>query len=52
MPAEVGIRKAAAVLFQLPLSRRTVRQVVEQGQCIRENKITQTPVVQVHPLAA
>ena len=51
IPVSVGIRKAAAVHFQLPVSLWMVRQVVEQGQCSREKSIVHTAVSHVHPLA-
>ena len=47
----VGIKIDNAVHFQEDVSFFIVRQVVEQGQCIRENNITETAVVQVHPLS-
>ena len=50
-PHTVGMIAAAAVHFQLPLSFFIVRQVVEQGQCIRENTITHRAVTQVQPLS-
>ena len=40
---------AAAVHFQLPVSFRMVRQVVEQGQCISENSTVHRAVSHVHP---
>lgn len=48
-PAIVGIKTAAKVHFQLFVSFFIVIQVVEQGQCIRENKSKFTAVIQVHP---
>ncbi len=50
IPAIVGIIMDRAVHFQLPDSFLMVRQLVEQGQCIRENSIIQAAVSQVQPL--
>lgn len=49
MPAVVGIIMDRAVHFQLPVSFLMVKQLVEQGQCIRENIIIQAAVSQVQP---
>jgi len=49
IPNSVGRRKAIIVHFMLPLSFFTVISVVEQGQCISENSITHTAVMEVHP---
>ena len=49
MPITVGTRKETAVHFQLCVSLRMVRQVVEQGQCISEKSIVHTAVSQVQP---
>ena len=48
-PQAVGIKKASAVHLTLLVSFFTVRSVVEQGQCIRENTITQRAVVISQP---
>ena len=45
----MGRRTAAAVHRMLPVSFFMVRQVVEQGQCIRENRIMETAVAHVQP---
>ena len=50
-PHVVGRKKASAVMDRLPVSLRIVKRVVEQGQCIKLNRITQTAVSGVHPLA-
>ena len=51
IPQTVGIKKERRVHFRLPVSFLMVRQVVAQGQCIRENKIVLTAVIQVQPFA-
>ena len=51
IPQTVGIKKERRVHFRLPVSFLIVRQVVAQGQCIRENKIVLTAVIQVQPFA-
>ena len=45
-PKATGSRMAAPVHLRLPVSRRMVRQVVAQGQCIRENRIMEQAVAQ------
>lgn len=50
-PVTVGTSQDIAVHFMLCVSFRMVRQVVEQGQCIRENSMVLTAVIQVQPLA-
>ena len=49
IPVTVGTRKEATVHFTLWVSFFIVRQVVEQGQCIRENSMVLTAVIQVQP---
>lgn len=49
IPVTVGTRKEAIVHFTLWVSFFIVRQVVEQGQCIRENNMVLTAVIQVQP---
>ena len=51
MPTTVGNANATAVHFLLWLSFLMVRQVVEQGQCIKQNSMVHTAVSQVHPLS-
>ena len=50
MPHTVGTRKDTRVHLKLPDSFLMVRRVVVQGQCIRENSMVLTAVIQVHPL--
>lgn len=50
IPVTVGTRKEIRVHFQLWVSFFMVRQVVLQGQCIREKSMTHMAVSQVHPL--
>lgn len=52
IPQAVGMKKARAIHFRLPVSFRMVRRVVEQGQWNREKRIRFNAVRQVHPLAA
>ena len=47
----VGTAKETAVHFRLCVSLWIVRQVVEQGQCIKENSMVQIAVSQVQPLS-
>lgn len=47
----VGINIAKRVHLRLPVSFLIVRQVVEQGQCIKEKKIVQMAVSDVQPLS-
>lgn len=49
-PVTDGTSQETAVHFQLCVSFRMVRQVVEQGQCIREKSMVLTAVTQVQPL--
>ena len=49
IPNNVGRTTANAVHFQLPVSFFIVKTVVEHGQCIIENIIVFTAVIQVHP---
>ncbi len=49
IPAVVGMVNARAVHFALWVSFLIVKHVVPQGQCKRENNITQTAVTQVQP---
>lgn len=49
IPVTVGTRKEAIVHFTLWVSCFMVRQVVEHGQCIRENSMVLTAVIQVQP---
>lgn len=49
IPVTVGTRKEAIVHFTLCVSFLIVRHVVEQGQCIRENSMVLTAVIQVQP---
>lgn len=49
IPIAVGIITASAVHFQLFVSFFMVSNVVEQGQCIRENNMVLTAVIQVQP---
>ena len=51
IPAAVGMRKDAAVHLRLAVSLCIVMQVVEQGQCIRENSMVHTAVTGVQPFA-
>ena len=50
MPRTVGSRKARAVHLRLPVSRRMVSRVVEQGQWSRVNSSILTALCQVQPL--
>ena len=47
---QAGIINAAKVHFELPVSFLMVNNVVEQGQCRRENNITFMAVNAVQPL--
>ena len=49
--AAVGISAARAVHRRLPVSFQMVRQVVEHGQCARENSAMHTAVSPVQPLS-
>ena len=49
-PQNVGITIESIVHLIEEVSFLTVKQVVEQGQCISENNITDTAVTQVQPL--
>lgn len=49
-PQTVGTNIESRVHFSLPLSFLIVRQVVEHGQCIKENNITHIAVSDVQPL--
>lgn len=49
IPIRVGTANAARVHFMLPVSFFTVKSVVEQGQCIREKRITFIAVTAVQP---
>ena len=49
IPINVGIIKAKAVHFKLPVSFLIVKHVVPHGKCIKENIITQIAVVAVQP---
>ena len=51
MPASVGMHHAASVHFQLPVSLRMVRQVVEQGKWNSRNSSIQSAVTGVQPFA-
>lgn len=48
-PIAVGMITASAVHFQLFVSFFMVSNVVEQGQCMRENNMVLTAVIQVQP---
>ncbi len=50
-PVTVGTSQETAVHFMLCVSFLMVRQVVEQGQCNRENSMVLTAVIQVQPFA-
>ncbi len=50
-PVTVGTSQETAVHFMLCVSFLMVRQVVEQGQCIKENSMVLTAVIQVQPFA-
>lgn len=45
----MGIIAARAVHLRLPVSFFIVKSVVEQGQCISENRMKQSAVTDVHP---
>lgn len=49
-PVNVGTKMDTAVHLRLRVSFFIVRQAVEQGQCISENSIVLTAVIQVQPL--
>ena len=51
IPIPAGTAKEMAVHFRLFVSFPMVIQVVEQGQCISENKMVHTAVNHVHPLS-
>ena len=51
IPTTVGTANETAVHLKLLVSFAIVIQVVEHGQCIRENNIVHTAVNQVHPLS-
>lgn len=50
-PNAVGNTAASSTHFSLPVSFLTVSNVVEQGQCIRQNTTIQIAVVMLQPLA-
>ena len=49
IPIAVGKAAARKAYFRLPVSFFIVISVVEQGQCISENKITHSAVARVQP---
>ena len=49
MPMPVGMAMESRVHLALFVSLPMVRQVVEQGQCIREKSMVHTAVSQVQP---
>ena len=51
IPHAVGRTNARRVHRMLPVSRRIVQRVVEQGQCRILNSITQTAVTAVQPFS-
>lgn len=51
MPIAVGNAKATAAHFQLPVSFRMVKSVVEHGQWKMENNNVHSAVVPVQPFA-
>ena len=51
MPIAVGRAQASRVYFRLPVSFLIVITVVEQGQCISENRIKQIAVKSVQPFS-
>lgn len=52
MPMRVGVIRETRVHLRLPVSFFMVRQVVAQGQCIRENSSMDTAVVQLQPFCS
>ena len=51
MPIMVGVIKDISIHFLLWVSFRIVKQVVEHGQCIKENNIVLIAVIIFHPLS-
>lgn len=51
IPIAAGRRIDRNIHFVLFVSFRIVRQVVVQGQCIKEKRITQTAVIHVQPFS-
>ena len=49
IPMIVGVSMETRVHLRLPVSFFIVKQVVAQGQCIRENSSMETAVVQLQP---
>ena len=52
IPVTVGTVTETSVHLRLRVSFLIVKHVVPQGQCIRENSMTQTAVTQVQPWPA